>query len=302
MSNSASRTMVDLRSDTVTQPTAGMRAAMAAAPLGDDVFGDDPSVNALQEQDRRAAGLRGGAVRADRHAEQPVRDPVALPARRRVHRRPDAHCYRWEGGGAAVFGSVQPQPLDHQPRRHAGAGRHRGRDQARRSAFRAHPAAGAGEHAGRQAAAASTYLAAGHARSRSARGWPRHLDGARLFNAAVAQAAATGQRRAQPRRAASPAASTACRCASARAWARRSARRCAARASSSRGPAASARWPAAACARPACWPRPRAYALDHHVERLADDHALARRLAAGPAGHRRPAGRGAADQHRCSST
>ena len=41
---------VDLRSDTVTQPTAAMRAAMVAAPLGDDVFGDDPSVNALQEK------------------------------------------------------------------------------------------------------------------------------------------------------------------------------------------------------------------------------------------------------------
>ena len=41
---------VDLRSDTVTQPTAAMRAAMFAAPLGDDVYGDDPSVNALQER------------------------------------------------------------------------------------------------------------------------------------------------------------------------------------------------------------------------------------------------------------
>ena len=42
--------MVDLRSDTVTQPSAAMRAAMLAAPLGDDVFGDDPSVNALQDK------------------------------------------------------------------------------------------------------------------------------------------------------------------------------------------------------------------------------------------------------------
>jgi threonine aldolase len=40
---------IDLRSDTVTQPTDAMRAAMAAAPVGDDVFGDDPSVNALQD-------------------------------------------------------------------------------------------------------------------------------------------------------------------------------------------------------------------------------------------------------------
>ena len=48
--------IVDLRSDTVTQPTAAMRAAMMAAPLGDDVFGDDPTVNALQE---RLAALLG---------------------------------------------------------------------------------------------------------------------------------------------------------------------------------------------------------------------------------------------------
>ena len=49
-------TVVDLRSDTVTQPTTAMKAAMLAAPLGDDVFGDDPSVNALQE---KIAGLLG---------------------------------------------------------------------------------------------------------------------------------------------------------------------------------------------------------------------------------------------------
>src|SRR5215210_2725940 len=48
--------MVDLRSDTVTLPTAAMRAAMAAAPLGDDQFGEDPSVNLLQE---RVAALLG---------------------------------------------------------------------------------------------------------------------------------------------------------------------------------------------------------------------------------------------------
>ena len=48
---------VDLRSDTVTQPTAAMRAAMMAAPLGDDVFSDDPSVNALQDQIAQMLGF-----------------------------------------------------------------------------------------------------------------------------------------------------------------------------------------------------------------------------------------------------
>src|SRR5215212_1325573 len=47
---------IDLRSDTVTRPTAGMRAAMAAAPVGDDQYGEDPTVNLLQE---RIADLLG---------------------------------------------------------------------------------------------------------------------------------------------------------------------------------------------------------------------------------------------------
>src|SRR5664280_3860303 len=51
-----SRPPVDLRSDTLTRPTAGMRAAMAAAEVGDDVYGEDPTVNALEE---KVAGLFG---------------------------------------------------------------------------------------------------------------------------------------------------------------------------------------------------------------------------------------------------
>ena len=47
------RILIDFRSDTVTRPTPGMRAAMAAADVGDDVFGDDPTVNRLQERHRR---------------------------------------------------------------------------------------------------------------------------------------------------------------------------------------------------------------------------------------------------------
>ena len=48
--------MIDLRSDTLTQPTQGMRAAMAAAPVGDDVYGEDPTICALEE---RVADLLG---------------------------------------------------------------------------------------------------------------------------------------------------------------------------------------------------------------------------------------------------
>ena len=105
---------VDLRSDTVTQPTDGMRAAMFAAPLGDDVFGDDPTVNALQERiatmlGKEAAlfvpsGTQSNLVAIMSHCQRGDEYIVGQMA----------HTYRWEGGGAAVLGSVQPQPLAHQ--------------------------------------------------------------------------------------------------------------------------------------------------------------------------------------------
>ena len=107
--------IVDLRSDTVTQPTSAMRAVMAAAPVGDDVFGDDPSVNALQDQLAALLGFEAALF-------VPTGTQSNLCALLAHCQRGDeyivgqyAHCYRWEGGGAAVFGSVQPQPLSHQP-------------------------------------------------------------------------------------------------------------------------------------------------------------------------------------------
>ena len=105
---------VDLRSDTVTRPTAAMRAAMHVAELGDDVFGDDPTVNALQERIAAALGKEAALF-------VPTGTQSNLTAIMTHCARGDeyivgqmAHTYRWEGGGAAVLGSVQPQPLEHQ--------------------------------------------------------------------------------------------------------------------------------------------------------------------------------------------
>ena len=106
---------VDLRSDTVTRPSAGMRRAMAEAELGDDVFGDDPTVNRLQA---RAAEMLG--------FEQALFFPTGtqsnLAALMSHCARGDeylvgqeAHTYRFEAGGGAVLGSIQPQPLANRP-------------------------------------------------------------------------------------------------------------------------------------------------------------------------------------------
>ena len=104
-------TTVDLRSDTVTLPTPAMRAAMMAAPLGDDVFGDDPSVNALQDKvaaltGKEAALFMSSGTQSNlcamlAHCERGDEYIVGQ----------NAHTYRYEGGGAAVLGSIQPQPL-----------------------------------------------------------------------------------------------------------------------------------------------------------------------------------------------
>ena len=114
-SNLASASRVDLRSDTVTRPSAGMREAMAKALVGDDVFGDDPSVNELQEKVAQMLGFEAAIFMSTgtqsnlcgilSHCQRGDEYIVGQMA----------HCYRWEGGGAAVFGSVQPQPLTQQP-------------------------------------------------------------------------------------------------------------------------------------------------------------------------------------------
>ncbi len=99
--------MIDLRSDTVTQPSPGMRAAMAAAPVGDDVFGEDPSVNLLQE---RAAALLGKEA-ALFVPSGSMANQIAL----KVHCQPGddvvigegGHNYAYESGAAGAIAGVQ---------------------------------------------------------------------------------------------------------------------------------------------------------------------------------------------------
>lgn len=104
--------MIDLRSDTVTRPSRAMLEEMMAAPVGDDVYGDDPTVNELQ---RYAAGLAG----KDAALFLPTGTQANLVALLSHCERGEeyivgqgAHNYLYEAGGAAVLGSIQPQPID----------------------------------------------------------------------------------------------------------------------------------------------------------------------------------------------
>lgn len=104
--------MIDLRSDTVTKPTPGMMAAMMAAPVGDDVFGEDPTVNALELRVAKMFGLEAGLfVPSGTMANQ-----IAV----RVHCRPqdeilletNSHICLWEAGGAAALSGVTLRTID----------------------------------------------------------------------------------------------------------------------------------------------------------------------------------------------
>ena len=269
---------VDLRSDTVTQPTQAMRAAMQAAPLGDDVFAGDPSVNALQDKIAEMLGFEAALF-------VPTGTQSNLCALLSHCQRGDeyivgqmAHAYRWEGGGAAVFGSVQPQPLNHQ----ADGSLALADIEAAIKPDDAHFART------RLLALENTlggkllpfdYLKAATSLAK-VRGLTTHLDGARLFNAAVAQSALTGnQPTLEAKRIAecfdsvsvcfskglgAPVGSALCGSVDFIKRAHRIRKMAGGGMRQSGGLAAAA-----------------SYALDHHIDRLADDHALARRLAAG---------------------
>ena len=107
--------MIDLRSDTVTQPTDAMRKAMASAQVGDDVYGDDPTVNQLEST---AAELLGkeDAILATSGTQSNLMAVLSHCERGEEYIvGQQAHTYRFEAGGAAVLGSIQPQPLDFEP-------------------------------------------------------------------------------------------------------------------------------------------------------------------------------------------
>jgi len=103
---------MDFRSDTVTRPTAAMRAAMTAADVGDDVFGDDPNVNALQDEVAALLGFEAALFVPSGTQSNLIGVMTHCARGDEVIVGQQAHTYRYEAGGAAVLGSIQPQPLE----------------------------------------------------------------------------------------------------------------------------------------------------------------------------------------------
>lgn len=262
-------TWIDLRSDTVTRPTPAMRAAMLSAEVGDDVYGEDPTVNVLEARLAAELGFESGLflpsgtqsnlVAVMAHCERGDEYLVGM----------DAHTYKFEGGGAAVLGSIQPQPIPHAPDGTLSL-------EALAAAVKpldvhfARTRLLCLENTWHGRALPLEYLAAARAFC-TQRGLAMHLDGARLFNAAIACGVT-------PRAIAAHFDSVSV-CFSKGLGAPVGAVLVGTRALIDRA----RRWRkvagggmrqagilAAACL----------YALDHHVERLAEDHARAARLAA----------------------
>ena len=102
---------IDLRSDTVTKPSPAMREAMARADVGDDVFGDDPTVNKLQEVAAARFGMQAGLFFPSGTQSNLAAVMAHCQRGEEVILGQDAHTYCHEAGGAAVLGSIQPQPL-----------------------------------------------------------------------------------------------------------------------------------------------------------------------------------------------
>ena len=102
---------VDLRSDTLTRPTASMRAAMAAADVGDDVYGEDPTVNALEERVADLFGHEAAVFVPSGTMGNQICLRLVVPSAGELLCDADAHVVTYEGGGAAQHGGIQSRTV-----------------------------------------------------------------------------------------------------------------------------------------------------------------------------------------------
>ncbi|MEX0738683.1 MAG: low-specificity L-threonine aldolase [Pseudohongiella sp.] len=111
MPDNNSPAWVDLRSDTVTKPTQAMRQAMFVAEVGDDVWGEDPSVKQLEQTLATMADMEAGLFMPSGTQSNLVALLTHCGRGDEYIVGQQAHTYKYEGGGAAALGGIQPQPL-----------------------------------------------------------------------------------------------------------------------------------------------------------------------------------------------
>lgn len=177
--------LIDLRSDTLTSPSTAMREAMLHAAVGDDVYAEDPTVIALQEYaaellEKEAAlyapsGTQSNLLALFAHCERGDEYIVG----------DSAHTFRYEGGGAAILGSISPQPVPMAMDGTLGLDAIEAVIKPDDFHFaRSRLICLENTHAGEPLPLGYAEAVAGLAQRR---GLAMHLDGARLFNAALAQ-------------------------------------------------------------------------------------------------------------------
>lgn len=262
--------IVDSRSDTVTRPTPGMRAAMASAEVGDDVYGEDPTVNALQERAAALVGMEAGLF----VASGTMGNQVALCAHTRrgdeVILERSCHIVLYEGGGMAANAGVQPWALAGNrgaldPDEVERSIRHDDSHEPRTALIAVEDTHNRGGGAVQPLDALDALVAVGQRH-----GVPLHMDGARAWNAAIASGVPLSRRcrgfasvsLCLSKGLGAPVGSVLCGLRAFIHEAHRARKRLG-------GGMRQAGILAAAGL----------YALDHHVERLADDHRRAARLA-----------------------
>src|SRR5882672_2812035 len=177
--------VVDLRSDTVTRPSTAMRQAMLEAELGDDVFGDDPTVNRLQERAAEMFGFEAALLFPSGTQSNLAALMSHCQRGEEVILGQEAHSYRYEAGGLAVLGSIQPQAIANRPDGTLELGEVEAAIKPDDPHFaRTRLLALENTITGRVLPRIYLERAIGLAKTK---GLSTHLDGARIFNAAVAQ-------------------------------------------------------------------------------------------------------------------
>ncbi|WP_196257885.1 low-specificity L-threonine aldolase [Pelagibacterium limicola] len=181
----------DFRSDTVTRPCSGMRKAMAVAEVGDDVYGQDRTVAALEGRVAEIMGKAAGLFLPSGTQSNLIALMIHCGRGDEFIAGQNAHCYKYEAGGAAVLGSIQPQPVENLPDGTMDLGKIAAAIKPEDPHFaRTRLLALENTIGGRILPEDFVREATGLARQH---GLATHLDGARIFNAAVGSGRRAGE-------------------------------------------------------------------------------------------------------------